>query len=71
MGMSQWMIWTLVALVCVPQLLQLGLMYAPRSFWRGLATEHRKAAHFLWGFSHLLGPLSKPGEPPAWERMSR
>lgn len=39
--------------------------------WCGLAEKHRTAAHFLWGFSHLFGPLSRPGEPPAWERLKR
>jgi hypothetical protein len=67
--MSDGLAWGLVALLGAPFVLQLGLIYAPKQFWRGLAGKNRAAAHLLWGFSHLFGPLSRRGEPPAWERL--
>lgn len=66
--MTEAWVWILIAVILPPQFLQIGLMFAPRSFWRNLAAKHRGLAHYLWGFSHLFGPLSRPGEPPAWER---
>jgi hypothetical protein len=67
--MSTGFLWGLVAILIIPSFLQIALMWAPKSFWRGLCERNRKAAHFLWGFSHLFGPLSRPGEPPAWEKL--
>lgn len=67
--MSTWAAWTLVAVLLPPQFLMIGLSHAPKSFWRNLARKHRTLAHYLWGFSHLFGPLSRPGEQPAWERL--
>lgn len=60
--------WILVALMVPPQILMIMLGIAPKSFWRELAAKHPLTAHGLWGFSHLFGPLSRPGEP-AWERL--
>ena len=59
----------LIAVLIIPSILMFGLGFAPKAFWRGLAEEHRATAHFLWGFSHMFGPISKPGDPPAWEKM--
>lgn len=67
--MSTALVWAVAALILIPQAFMVGLTFAPKSFWRGLATKHRATAHFLWGFSHLFGPLSRPGGPPAWELM--
>ena len=69
--MSNTLIWILVSVVIPPQILMVGLNFAPKRFWRSLAARHRMAAHFLWGFSHILGPLSRVGEPPAWESLRR
>ena len=69
--MSNTLIWILVSVVIPPQILMVGLNFAPKRFWRSLASKHRATAHFLWGFSHLFGPLSRPGELPAWERLRR
>lgn len=66
--MSDAFVWPLVALLLAPQIAMVALNHAPKSFWRGLAAKHPSVAHCLWGFSHMFGPLSKPGEP-AWERL--
>jgi hypothetical protein len=67
--MSDGLVWGLVAILMAPQIFMVLLSFAPKQFWRGLAAKNRKAAHYLWGFSHLFGPLSRPGEPPAWEKL--
>lgn len=63
--------WSIVALLMVPIVFQVALSYAPKSFWRTLGAKNETLAHMLWGFSHPFGPLSRPDEPPAWERLRR
>ncbi len=67
--MTQSFVWSLVAICLAPQIAMIGLQFAPKSFWRGFSRQHRSAALFLWGFSHMFGPRAKPGEPAPWERL--
>lgn len=64
------MIWVLIPLASAFVIVQIALSFAPRSFWRGLDEHSGAAAHFLWGFSHIFGPLSSPGLP-GWEVDNR